>query len=453
MNTMNFNSLDFSNMLNRRNNDWNNTLQGIDKAGRAFTEYYDRRKAEEERKRKWDSILDIEKRGQDAINADDAYNNSIAEQERLKGYIDTANGMNARRRETEAEYKKALEGQRRYLDSIRRGGMSVPEGAEYINDGGVEGYNFNTADGRRMFAPMSGIENGEYGQYGFGGGRSAWESAFIDPYEDRVGKFSRELEENPEVNVDALKWKLGEEQGRSIGYRKAGENAEMYRDPRYQAALAKAKADGNPDALDKYINQWSSEEPARMSRRTMEAVRNIPIDVSEYGPTASMLRDALSKAQTPEEQRAYMSMLYGVMSQIDQQKLSDDRERQQKDLDNRFAVSMRDYNNRDWSLADLGGKLRNIDIDGLSRNEIVSLQKELGVKPTGRKDNATIDAIQRAIAANDELNEYENNLFNEYGASRVIGTINDNKRQKALEDLMKTNKVTATRKPKSGWVR
>lgn len=452
MNVNNFSSLDFSNMLNRRQNDWNQTMDSVGGLGKAFGDYYDRKLAEDERKRKWDSILEIEKMGNEAMDADDRYNESVARQDELRRNIETANGMNERRRGIEAEYQKALGGQRRYMDSVRRG-ATMPEGAEYVNNGGVEGYNVDMGNGNKVFAPMEGVENGEYRDYGFGGGRGEWGRAVMDPYEDRVARLSRELEENPEVNVDALKWKLGEEENRSVGYRKAGENADMYRDPRYRAALAAAKADGNPEALNRYINQWSSEYPQRQSEKTMNAIRNMPIDVSEYGPTARMLREAISNAQTPEEQRAYMSMLYGVMSQVDQQRMADERESRERSKENRFALAMRDYNNKDWSLADLGGRLRNIDINGLSSNEIVSLQKELGVKPTGRKDNATIDAIQRAIAANDELNEYENNLFNDYDASRVIGAINDSKRQKQLEELLKGNKVTATRKPKSGWVR
>lgn len=436
MNNVNFGSLDFGNMLNRRQNEWNQTLDGISRIGNAFNTYYDRRQAEEDRKRRWDSILELEKQGQDALDADQKYQDSIAEQEKLKGYIEAANDVNGRVDRAGKEYAEAVSNRGRILRSKERGAV-VPEGAEYINNNGVEGYNFNDTEGKSHFAPMEGVRNGEYDGYGFVNGGS-WANTVVDPYSTRIDRLGKLADDGNRINVDALKWKLGEEERKGLEYRKAGENAAMYRDPRYKAALATAKANNDPSVINQYYGQYASEEPMRQRNRTMEAIKNIPFNVDDkYGNMAKYLYNLSQVSQNPEDQEAYTTMLNGLITMKDQEFAARaEREREKTENDN-LALDMNAFNNKNWTIADVGNKYRNVDINTLSKKELNALQDILRVKRSNVVNRATMDALKNAIEEGDKQNAELQRLFGIYGAYKVLGSINDSKRQKMLEEQLK----------------
>lgn len=438
MNIINFSPLDYGNMMRRYNSDWDNTLSGMNAMGESIKEANDRQ-------RKWDSVIALERQGQEAVEAQRKYNESLERQRELQGYIDTNNEANRRNGmlidEWNRLYDKGMNNG--VVDARGRKGFYDPTGNNYtvVND-----------DGSSETYGIEGIRNGLWEKDGLiysNVGRTDDEQRRMDEINGLIGNSSP-------VDNSGLEWKLARERQNGLNYKKAGQNAAMYQDPRYLAALETAKANNDPSAIYNYMNQWKSEEPGRMRMETMSRMRNgYNFDAGRYGDMASYLYNIMRNTDSPEEFYSAMTMLNGIVAQRDQYDLSmREREDEQKRED-RYAEAMHDFNSRDWTDARFAREIKNLDIDYIKNNprqRALFRRTYLGTPDKGPWNDNDEERLQEIFASESDLKREEDRLKGLMGSSMFYRMLDDAEYKRLRDIVIGQNRSKSfVSKPRSKW--
>ena len=417
MNVINFSPLDYGNMMRRYNSDWDNTLSGMNAMGESIKEANDRQ-------RKWDSVIALERQGQEAVEAQRKYNESLERQRELQGYIDTNNEANRRngmlRDEWNRLYDKGMNNG--VVDARGRKGFYDPTGNNYtvVND-----------DGSSETYGIEGIRNGLWEKDGLiysNVGRTDDEQRRMDEINGLIGNSSP-------VDNSGLEWKLARERQNGLNYKKAGQNAAMYHDPRYLAALETAKANNDPSAIYNYMNQWNGEEPYRLQQESLHGLDDIDFgDVSGYGPMAMIAKQAFERSRTYEGKMNALNMLNGIVSQQEQYRQGRLERASERERADSIAKAVDDFNNKDWSKAYIYQRAVQ-DLALVQQNP-----KLMGrfLKNYGLRDRSQIDDFMSNLKKEyDKYNDERSALMSAWGPSEVLGQIRQNNNDKAMEDYYK----------------
>lgn len=179
-------------------------------------------------------------------------------------------------------------------------------------------------------------------------------------------------------------------------------------------------------------------------------------DWNKYGPGAAMAYTGMLEANDEGEWQSNFNNLATAINMYEQkQQMNSEQEKaaQAKAMEDQFAVDMNDFNNQDWSQAQIGGQLygQKIDPEIANADEIKELQKLLGIKATGKWDSNAQTAYNQARGAYDVYQQLEQDLMNKYGAKRFYDAMNEANQMKLLERAFQNNAKAAHINVGSGW--
>lgn len=341
MQNINFAPIDYSFLRNEQQNAQNQMSQGMGQlasAGSQFDSWYDAKK-------KWDNMLEeqeyqrakdrriqdeedrrkkviegqqayFNKQRDSAVAGKKAYNDAILKQQELQRQIENANAGNALQSEWNRLYEKSVGD--RFVDENGNPVNGRWENGKYVVEGDDRSYtNYGDNPENHELRKVSGLTDEE---------QERMKSIVLEDAYKYMG-----------TDVSELQKQLAEQQRIAEQNRQYAANADMYDDPRFQAAVDQMSIDGNANAVNSFINQWNAEKEQQRQidiyNQSVEGMRQgqqyimDSIDIQEvsndYGDDVSGLLVNAYYASSPQEYYQWMGLFRNAIATIDSQRKAD----------------------------------------------------------------------------------------------------------------------------------
>lgn len=403
MQNINFAPIDYSFLRNEQQNAQNQMSQGMGQlasAGSQFDSWYDAKK-------KWDNMLEEQeyqrakdRRIQDeedrrkkviegqqayfnqqrgnAVAGKKAYDDAILKQQELQQQIENANAGNALQSVWNELYKKSIGD--RFVDADGNQVNGQWKNGEYV----VEG------------------DNGSYTNYGNNPEKHKLEkvSGLTDEERERMNSIVREeAYKYRETDVDELQKQLAEQQRIAEQNRQYAANADMYDDPRFQAAVDQMSIDGNANAVNSFINQWNAEQEQQRQidiyNQSVEGMRQGQLyimdnyDLDEMDDGATLILNSALASTNPQDYNNWVQLFNSyVASAAERERLNNEQFNANKEN------ALLNLKNDEVRIATTKDTNQKKALQGVFENAKAQFENTYG--PYNSSDNAGLNAIRTA---------------------------------------------------------
>lgn len=403
MQNINFAPIDYSFLRNEQLNAQNQMSQGMGQlasAGSQFDSWYDAKK-------KWDNMLEeqeyqrakdrriqdeearrkkviegqqayFNRQRDDAVAGKKAYDEAILKQQELQQNIENANAGNALQSEWNGLYEKSTGD--RFVDADGKPVNGRWENGGYVVEGDGGSYtNYGDNPENYGLKKVHGLTDEEKGRMNLIVREDAYKYKGTD--------------------VDKLQEQLAEQQRIAEKNRQYAANADMYDDPRFQAAVDQMSIDGNANAVNSFINQWNAEQEQQRQieiyNQSVEGMRKGQqyimdnYDLEEMDDGATLILKSALASTNPQDYNNWVQLFNSyVASAAERERLNNEQFNANREN------ALLNLKNDEVRIATTKDKNQKKALQGVFENAKAQFEKTYG--QYNSSDNAGLNAIRAA---------------------------------------------------------